>query len=91
MNRYTFYDEGYYFSNGCSCCEATYMECFNSEDTDCNLGSAGSIEDCYVQAILTEIGRGNVPEDYEDFLYQMSLEELKEEAKNLNIEVEIVS
>lgn len=67
------------------------MECFNSEDTDCNLGFAGSIEGCYVQAILTEIGYNNIPEDYEDFLDQMSLEELKEEAKNLNIEIEVVS
>lgn len=91
MKTYTFYDDSWYDNPPCDCCEGSWIPCFNSSDTDCNLGSAGSIEDCYVQAILTEIGRNNIPEDYEDFLYQMSLEELKEEAMNLNIEIEVVS
>lgn len=53
---FTFYDEGYYDQPGCSCCEGFYMECYNSDDTDCNLGSAHDYESCYYQAIMTETG-----------------------------------
>lgn len=57
MKTYTFYDEGYYDQPpGCSCCEGTYMECYNSDDTDCDLGSAHDYESCYYQAIMTETG-----------------------------------
>lgn len=84
---YVFFDDSYYDNPGCSCCPETYMECFNSEDTSPSLGSAHSVEDCWVQAIISEIGRYNISDDYEESLWYMSLEDLKEEAKNLNIEV----
>ncbi len=88
---YTFYDEGYYDQPGCSCCEGVYMECFNSEDTDCNLGSAHDYESCYYQAILTELGVDNVTEEHREGLYSMGLKELKQVAKDLNIKVEVIS
>lgn len=84
---YTFYDEGYYCSNGCDCCEDVYMECYNSSDTDCNLGSAHSEEDCYVQAIVTESDAYKEDEG----LWEMDLDALKQIAKELCIEVEIIS
>lgn len=91
MKTFTFYDEGYYDQPGCSCCEGTYMECYNSDDTDCNLGSAHDYESCYFQAILTELGTEDVTDEHREGLYSMSLKELKEIAKDLNIKVSIVS
>ena len=91
MKTYTFFDDSYFASNGCDCCADTYMECYNSEDTDCNLGSAHDYESCYYQAILTELGVDNVTEEHRDGLYCMSLKELKQVAKDLNIRVKVVS
>ena len=91
MKVFTFFDEGYYDQPGCSCCEGFYMECYNSEDTDCNLGSAHDYESCYYQAILTELGAALVSDEYRDGLYCMNLKELKQIAKDLNIRVEVVS
>lgn len=91
MKKYIWYDESYYERPPCDCCQGSWMEVYNSNDSDTRNGSAFSIEDCYTKSIITEVGWAVIPEDYKDFLYQMSLEELKEEAKNLNIEIEIVS
>lgn len=91
MKTYTFFDDSYYDQPGCSCCEGFYMECYNSEDTDCNLGSAHDYESCYYQAILTELGAALVSDEYRDGLYCMNLKELKQIAKDLNIRVEVVS
>ena len=91
MKTYTFYDEGYYDQPGCSCCEGIYMECYNSEDTDCNLGSAHDFHSCYHHAILTELGTEDVTDEHREGLYCMSLKELKQIAKDLKIKVEIVS
>ena len=91
MKTYRFYDEGYYDQPGCSCCECFYMECYNSDDTDCNLGSAHDYESCYYQAILTELGAGIVSSEYREELYCMCLVELKELAKDLGVKVEIIS
>lgn len=91
MKTFTFYDEGYYDQPGCSCCEGFYMECYNSDDTDCNLGSAHSYENCYYQSILTEIGVDNVVDEYKDEIYFMTLGELKQMAKDLNIKVKVIS
>lgn len=91
MKVFTFYDEGYYDQPGCSCCEGFYMECYNSEDTDCNLGTAHSEEDCYVQATLTELGAALVSDEYKDELYRMELTELKQVAKMLKIKVRVIS
>jgi len=91
MKTYTFFDDSYFASNGCDCCDDTYMECYNSNDTDCNLGSAHDYESCYFQAILTELGTEEVTDEHREGLYCMNLKELKEIAKDLNIKVEIVS
>lgn len=91
MKTFTFYNDGYYDQPGCSCCEGTYVECYNSDDIDRNLGSAHSYEDCYCYAILTELGVDNVTEDCQEDLYCMSLKELKQVAKDFNIKVKIVS
>ena len=92
MKTFTFFDEGYYDQPGCSCCEGFYMECYNSEDTDCNLGSAHNREDCYIQAIMTETGVDSCGAEYRgEHLELMSLEQLKQVAKMLNIKVEIIS
>ena len=91
MKTFTFFDDSYFASNGCDCCADTYMECYNSNDTDCNLGSAHDYESCYYHAILTELGVDNVTEEHRECLYCMNLKELKEIAKDLNIKVEIVS
>lgn len=89
MKTYTFWDDSWWDSNGCSCCPDTLMECYNSYDTDGRLGSAHSKEWCYVHSIITEIGWEIIPEDYEEKLWEMSVDELKVEAANLNITVEI--
>ena len=91
MKTYTFFDDSYFASNGCDCCADTYMECYNSEDTDCNLGSAHDYESCYYHAILTELGVDNVTEEHRECLYCMNLKELKQVAKDLKVKVEVVS
>ena len=67
------------------------MEAYNSEDTDCDLGSAHSREHCYFQAILTELGAECVTDDHREGLYCMNMKELKQTAKDLAIKVEILS
>lgn len=91
MKKYVWYDESYHERSPCDCCEGSWIELYNSNDTDPRLGSAFSMEDCYTQSIITELGRYNITDEYEESLWHMPLEELKEEAKNLNIEIEIVS
>lgn len=91
MKTFTFFDEGYYDQPGCSCCEGFYMECYNSSDTDCNLGSAHDFESCYFQAILTELGVDDTTDVVREALYCMPLLELKQTAKDLGIRVKIIS
>jgi hypothetical protein len=90
MTTYTFTNDSYWFSNGCDCCEDLLMESFNSDQTCCNFGSAYSEEDCYLQAIATELGYEfweHVPDSYRE----MGHAELKMMADNMNIKVEVVS
>lgn len=89
MTKYTFYNESYWFSNGCDCCEDVLMECYNSDQTCCNFGSAYSEEDCYLQAIATELGY-EFWEDLPDSYEEMGHTELKIMAKSMGIEMEIV-
>lgn len=84
---FTFYDDSYSYSNGCDCCEGGWVECYNSSDTQSSLGSAHSVEDCYVQAIITE--SDTYKEDEE--LWELDLDSLKKIAKELCIEVRIIS
>ena len=90
MKKYIFTNDSWWDNTACSCCEGVYMECFNSEDTDCNLGSAHDYESCYYQAILTELGVDNVTEEHREGLYSMGLKELKQVAKDLNIKVKVI-
>lgn len=88
MKVYTWFEEGYWFSNACDCCEDIYMRSYNSDEADISLGSAEDDLECFILSIITEIGRKNIQEDYEEKLWEMSLEELKQESANLNITVE---
>ena len=90
MKTYTFFDDSYFASNGCDCCEDTYMESYNSGQTCCNFGSASSEEDCYMQAIATEMGY-EYWEDFPDTYRLMDYAELKKVADLLGIKVEIIS
>ena len=91
MKVYKFYDEGWWDQPGCSCCNDTYYECYYSDDTDCNLGFVHSLEEVYVQAIITSMcGMSVVTDELRDELYQMELDELKSMSKDLNISVKIV-
>lgn len=81
---YTFYDDSWWDSHGCSCCPSTFMETYNCPDTSRNHGSAHSIEDCYVQAIIAEVG-GDAAKYYE-----MTLEQLEMKAQELGIEIKII-
>ena len=91
MSLFKFWDDSYYDSRGCSCCEGTWMEAYNSVQTDSRLGTAHSLEDCYFQSILTTLGLDNVDEQYSEELYCMSLDEVKEAAKALGIKVKVIS
>lgn len=89
MKTYYFKDDSWWDNPPCDCCEPYLMTAYNSDKTDPSLGTAHSEEDCWMQAIISEIGRWNIPDDYEERLYEMSLEELKQDATTLNITVEI--
>lgn len=64
-----------------------YMECYNSEDVLQGLGSAHSIEQCYMQALITET---NDQDGYSKF-YEMDMEELEMRAREMGIEIKIIS
>lgn len=85
--KYTFYDDSWYERPPCDCCLGEWVECYNSSDTDSNLGSAHSEEECYVQAIKTESSA--YMED--DSLWELELEQLEKIAEELDIVVEIIS
>jgi len=80
---FNFRDDSEWIGTSCDCCQGDYYERYNSEDTP-NLGTAYSVEDCYVQAILTVVGR-----EGEDSIWEKELDELKALAKELGIIVKI--
>ena len=91
MKTYTFKDDGYWDNPPCDCCTGGYYEYYNSNDTLPSFGSALSEEDCYVQAIVTEKERAGVmiSTTYEEALYEMDMNTLKQVAKEIGIEVVI--
>ena len=91
MKTYTFTNDSLTYSV-CDCCPPTeMMECYNSDDTDCNLGSAHSYESCYVQAIITSLGGQSVVSDEMlEELWCMDIKDLKSMCKDLNIKVKII-
>ena len=90
MKTYTFFDDSYFASNGCDCCEDTWVSSFNSAQVVGNFGSAYSEEDCYLQAISTEMGY-EYWEDFPDTYRLMEYSDLKKVTDLLGIKVEIVS
>lgn len=83
---FTFEDDSWYDSGwGCDCCPSSWVEAYNCPDTDCNLGTAGSEEECYIQAIRTVLK--NAPDEIVDELYGKSVDELKQMCDDLNVEV----
>lgn len=88
--KYLFTNDSYFDSPWCSCC-AYLVELYNSDDTDCNLGSAHSYEECYVQAIVSSLGGQSVVSDEMlEELWCMDIKDLKSMCKDLCIRVEIV-
>lgn len=90
MKTYKFTNDSWWDRCGCDECEDTLMEAYNSDDTDCNLGSASYIEDCYVQAIITETGSFCIGSTMHGILNGKSLPELQELAHLMKVEVVIV-
>lgn len=90
MKKFYFKDDSYWSSQGCSCCEDTMMEVYNSEETDPSLGSAHYRLDCCIQAILTVlIERYNSYDFDTEALYLLKECEVKALCKAMEIEVEI--
>ena len=91
MKTYTFTNDSW-IDSVCYCCTPTEMEVYNSDDTDCNLGSAHSYEECCVQSIITSLGGQSVVSDEMlEELWCMDIKDLKSMCKDLNIKVEIIS
>lgn len=89
MRKYVFYDESGMQGTGCDCCEDFYVEEYYCSDTECQYSH--SFIECYVSAITTEIGVDNISDEYEESLWNMSIEELKNEASKIGVAVEVVS
>lgn len=87
---YLFADEGYWYSNGCDCCEDVYMYNYNLVGRYThNFGSAHSYEDCLLQALAVHDGYEyyeDVPEEW----YDLSGEQLEAMMEERNIEVEVI-
>ena len=90
MKTYTFTNDSW-IDSVCDCCAPTEMEVYNSDDTNCNLGSAHSYEECYVHAIVSSLGgRSVVSDDMLEDLWCMDIKGLKSIAGDLNIKVKII-
>lgn len=88
--KFHFTDDSWWDSPGCSCCEASLMEAYNSEDTDPSLGTAHYKLECYIQAILTVLRKRNHSCYFDpEALYLMEEEEINALCKAMEIEVEI--
>lgn len=90
MKRFYFTDDSWWESPGCSCCEASLIEAYNSEDTDPSLGTAHYKLECYIKAIITVLLRRNYSCHFDsEAFYLMEEEEIKDLCAILEIEVEI--
>ena len=90
MNKKFVFTDDSWWDSVCDCCDAVFMECYNSDDTEPGLGSAHSTEDCYAQALITFKGYDNLSDDHMSEIYQMSLEELKADCRKHEIKVKIL-
>lgn len=85
---YTFTDDSWYDSGpGCDCCEGDWVELYNCKDTLDWLGSAHSIDDAFVQAIVTDLGLGE-DGDYQHY-YEKTQDELEEVLLTMGISVAV--
>lgn len=90
MKKFYFTDNSWWDSQGCSCCEASLMEVYNSEDTDPSLGTAHYKLECYIKAIYTVMIKRNHSCDFDpEALYLMEEVEIEALCKAMGIEVEI--
>lgn len=88
--KFYFTDDSWWDSPGCSCCAATLMEAYNSEDTDPSLGTAHYKLECYIQAINTVLLKRNRYCYFDpEALYLMEEEEIEALCVAMEIEVEI--
>lgn len=83
----TFYDESYYTSNGCSCCEPQFWECWNTDNP--LSGSCHSREDCYISAM--EYFGYPIVEMTEGDCYNWSEDELESIAREWGVVLDFVS
>ena len=90
MKKFQFTNDSWWDSPGCSCCEASLMEAYNSKDTDPSLGTAHYRLECYIQAVITILLKRNHLCDFDpDVLYLMEVSEIEALCKAMKIEVEI--
>lgn len=90
MKKFKFTNDSWWDSPGCSCCEASLMEAYNSEDTDPSLGTAHYRLECYIQAIITVLLKRNDSCYFDpEALYLMEEDEIKDLCASMGIEVEI--
>lgn len=90
MKKFNFKDDSWWDSPGCSCCEASLMEAYNSEDTDPSLGTAHYKLECYIQSIITVLLKRNRSCYFDpEALYLMEEDEIKDLCASMGIEVEI--
>lgn len=88
--KFYFTNDSWWDSPSCSCCPATLMEAYNSEDIDPSLGTAHYILDCYVKAILTVLTKRNQSCYFDpEALYLLEEDEIKALCTAMGIEVEI--
>lgn len=90
MKKFYFTDDSWWDSPGCSCCEASLMEAYNSEDTAPSLGTAHSKLECYIQAIITVLLDRNYSCSFDsEAFYLMEEGEIEALCAVLGIEVEV--
>lgn len=90
MKKYYFTDDSWWDSPGCSCCPATLMEAYNSEDTHPSLGTAHYMLECYIQAIRSILLKRNDSHHFDsEALYLLGEDEIKALCTAMGIEVEI--
>ena len=88
MKKFNFKNDSWWDSPGCSCCEASLMEAYNSEDTDPSLGTAHYELECYIKAIITTLLRRNQHCYFDpEALYLMRKWEIEALCKAMEIEV----
>lgn len=90
MKSYKFYENCYYVSIGCDCCESDLMYYYESDGFGTN-GTPSSVEDCYLACI--ELEDNTLSQEGWDSLYELTkteLEVLCRDKYNFVIEIEFM-